>query len=234
MWMSGYKTPADVRLDMPIESTVRIPLHKSRIAVQAIAALIAIFVSGRVLLFGTSSAFHYKDPVAILTASMALSIGNIIAIVAASIALISSASVLLRSIAKLQDAEPGLTVAPRGLKIRSENVTPTTETIPWSAIKSLETKRMRGFPYIAVQLNDPARFLAGSSTVGAAVAKLNGGVAGAPITISPKLLQISMTDLESLLQRYFAHYAAPASSKPDSARLHENESRTGRNAARVN
>lgn len=221
-WVYRYRTPSTVRLDLPIDATVNIPLHKGRIAMQGVAGIAIIAVSLRALLFGFPGIAHQMNATSTFSGSLRL-----LAIVAATVfGMLGGAAILLRSFHRLQDAEPGLSVGPRGIRIRSENTAPRNDTIPWTAIRSLERREYRRRPYIAVHLVDPQRFTSASSLFTALIARLNHRIAGSAITISPQWLQISMIDLETLLRRYFEQYASLSASEPERKPLDENRSRS--------
>jgi len=193
-WIQRYRTPADVRLDVPIETSVRIPLHKGRIFAKALSGLLVALGSGVALTLGVLGTLrHYGE----LSQEIML-----------AIAVLGGLAAMLRGISQLQDAEAGLVVGPRGLTIHAGGVS-TLNPIPWSAVSGLETKRHRGLPYVAVQLRDAERFLPERGVLGGWLSAFNRRIAGGALTISPQWLQVSMPDLESLLRRYFAHYGNP-------------------------
>src|SRR5262249_43418133 len=128
-------------------------------------------------------------------------------LIAAGIALIAGAAALLRGIARLQDAEPGLSVGPRGIRLLHEYSNARLGPIPWSAVRRIEPRRYKGRRYIALHVDAEDRYLPPTGLFGGLLRRHSARITGSAIFVSPQWLQISPDDLQALLQRYFEHYA---------------------------
>jgi hypothetical protein len=191
--LARQRTPADLKLDQPIEVTVRVPLDKRRIAQQALAGLLVTLATTVVLIL------------------MALGIrpGNDWQVAGTCFALAGAIFGALRGMRRLQDADPGLVVGPHGLRIRSNDGALQSDTIPWSAIQSVETRGRHGRPYVALHLRDPQRYAPATPTLNP-FGWIGRSVRGDSLAIAPQFLRIALPDLEALLRRYFDHYSTAA------------------------
>jgi len=186
------RTAEGVRVDRSITGSVSIPVHKRRLALQALASLaVTVFCLGSVLfgvlgkIPGETNPWHF---------------------VGTGFGAIGGLYGWLRGIWRLQNADAGLIVAPRGLTILAEQPGRRIGLIPWSAVLRFESRKRKGQPYVAVHLHEPRRLLAQRGPFRDLLYLLRSRLSGSPVTISPQLLRISPGDLETLLRRYLAHY----------------------------
>jgi len=188
---ASLRTPADLKLDLPIDATIRVPLNKRRIALQALVGLIVTLATTATL---------------ILMALDVLQRSNDWQLTGTALALAGAISSMLRGMRRLQDPEPGLIVGPRGVRIRSDEKAQTSETIPWNAIGSLETRGHQGRMYVALLLREPQRYAQPSSLLGYLFGWLDRRAREGVLVISPQWLRIALPDLETMLRRYLQHY----------------------------
>jgi hypothetical protein len=194
------RTPADVRLDLPIEATIHVPLDRRRIAMQTLVGLVVTLLTTTWLILMALGSVQGDSWQVMLPVHQS----NGWQLAGTCIALAGAISAALRGMRRLQDPEPGLVVGPRGLRVRSGESTLQSETIPWSAIRAVETRGQRGRPYIALQLREPQRYAPPASVFNWPGRRLRGDA----LAISPQFLRIGLPDLEALLRRYFEHYSS--------------------------
>ena len=187
--LARQRTPADMRLDLPIDATIRVPLDKRRLGMQVLAGVFVTLVTTTVLILMALGILHRN---------------NDWQLAGTCIALAGAISGALRGMRRLQDPDPGLIVGPRGLRMRSNDSALQAETIPWNAIRSLEMHGKRGRPYIALHLREPQRYAPPAS----AFNWLGRRIRGDALAISPQWLRIGLPDLEALLRRYLEHYSS--------------------------
>jgi hypothetical protein len=115
---------------------------------------------------------------------------------------------MLRNLYRLQDADPALVISPLALKFKPA-VFGEMVSIPWTAIKSLRSKRRKQFRYLVLQVNDVDRymprmsFFSNRNLLLGTRAHENVVVFGAPISKS------AWKELDALLQRYLTYYGKP-------------------------
>ena len=189
---AGRMAPVGIMVSSPARATVRIPMHRRRLAFKAVAAFATvIFCCGLLLLnalgkLPAAKPWHFAG---------------------AAIALASGLSAWLRATARLQDSEAGLIVAPGGLTIRSEHLGRRIGRIPWSAIAGFKPGKHNGRTYIAVLMRDPARWLADLGLLGGLLYRLRARVSGSAVVISTYWLDMEPGDLEALLAGYLTRQA---------------------------
>jgi hypothetical protein len=203
------KTPADVRLDAPIDTAVHIPLNH----VRAVFRLLSLVVMAGGSVFAiVTVALHFNDATSVTKIkSVDEALGStmiamrILQLIIAAATLAFGVFAALRAVALLQSREAGLTVGPRGITLACELRDPNGRQIPWRSIAAIELRKRKGIPAVVLRLctpDDPLRDNRWFSRW-----------FGSRVTITPRSLRVGHVDLKILLDRYFAHYAVPPSSK---------------------
>jgi hypothetical protein len=204
------KTPADVRLDGPIEATVHIPLNVARATLRLLSLLI---MAGGSLFALVTVAVHFNDPTFLTKigpasdiAGMSVTVVRILQLLIAAGTLLFAVFGTLRLFALVQSHDAGLSVGPRGITVACDLSSANPRHIAWRSLASIEASKPQGIPTVTLRLRSPDdtsrdyrrfRFWPGSR-----------------LTIQTRSLRIKHTDLKMLLDRYFAHYAiaqSPAS-----------------------
>ncbi len=231
----GYRTPTDVPLNAPVESTIQIPIHRGPIAWRLVCSVAVIVGCSYALLdrgmhYGAPSHFDLdelahtqasgdvtKDLHTVYSAAtdyashakdMAYSLWPLWAFGGTALVLITSGLAFFREFARLQSIEPGLTLSPRGLKTTCDMNRRAKELIPWSEMKNIEVRVVGGLRSVAITLRDPARCLEARPWFDA----LN--FSGADRVVIPtRTLRIDSADLAALLSRYFAEYGHSSTTK---------------------
>jgi len=207
------KTPAEVRLDRPIDATVHVPLNLARALLRLLSLLI---MAGGSLFALVTVAVHFNDPTFLTKIGPANSLaGTSVTVVRVLQLLIAAATLLfavfaaLRLFALVQSHEAGLNVGPRGVTVACDLRSASPQRIAWRSIRSIEASKPQGILTVVIRLRSPDdaspdyrrfRFWPGSR-----------------VTIQTRSLRIKHTDLKMLLDRYFAHYATPPSSSSKEA-----------------
>jgi hypothetical protein len=207
------KTPADVRLDGPIESVVHIPLNHAR-AVLRLLSFVAM--AGGSIFALVTVALHFNDPTfmtkipslgdALDSTMIAL---RILQLMSAVGTLAFGVLGALRVIALLQSHQAGLSVGPRGITLAYELRHPGGLLIPWSSIAKIELRSPRGNPSIVLRLRPPRNADGNYSRFAF--------WPGARETIPVRSLRVAHGDLKMLIDRYFAHYGNQPSSSSKEA-----------------
>jgi hypothetical protein len=225
------KTSTDVRIDGPIESTVRIPLHDGRIVWRLLCAVAVVVFSAYALVH---QALDYEprressvvdiigqrdlhdvpaDKREIVTKAVSYpgavqkytrDYGREWRIFVTVVALLTAMFTFFREMARLQSMDPGMIVAPSGLTINSEATHRIANRIAWPEIAAIEDKSYKGRASVAIKLRDPERILGGGSFF----SRLTQKSGDARIVIAPGSLRIDKPDLKNLLARYFDAYGA--------------------------
>ncbi len=183
----------NVPIDTSTDATVKVPLHRGRIAWRLISCIAAILASAYTLI---TTAIHISDHDVLIYA-----VGWRIGVT--SFVLVVSAFAALKEFARLQSLDPGLIVGPTGIVINSEASRWVSRRIAWSSIAAIEDNRLvKGKPGVGVKLRDDVNFHDDAGFFGNLLSK--GG--GLYIAISPQSLLITSEELRSLLKRYFDVY----------------------------
>jgi hypothetical protein len=189
----ALRTTAAANSELPARATLRIPLHHGHLALKAGAALVVLLGCCGVLVLKGMGKLSPELPWQLASTGIALA---------------AAVYAMLKAIARLQDGDPGLIVAPDGLTIRTENPGRRMGRIPWRAIAGFTTRRHKGHVHIEVQLRDPARCLADDGRpFGSMLHRLRAHVGGGKVVITPFWLRIENAKLEALLAGYLARYA---------------------------
>jgi hypothetical protein len=180
----------NVPVDTSTDATVKVPLHRGRIAWRLISCIAAILASAYTLI---TSAINVSDhEVFIYTEGWRIGVTSFVLVV--------SAFAALKEFARLQSLDPGLIVGPTGIVINSEASRWVSRRIAWSSIAAIEDNRLvKGKPGVGVKLRDDVNFHDDAGFFGNLLSK--GG--GLYIAISPQSLMITSEELRSLLKRYF-------------------------------
>ncbi len=224
-------TSSDVRIDGPIASTVRIPLHRGRIVWRLLCAIAVILFSAYALIHQALDYVPRRDAGPVVTIGQQ-ELRNVpadkreIAATAAEYvgtvqkytrdygrewrmfvtvaALLTAVFAVFREMARLQSMEAGMIVAPSGVTINSEATHRIAKRIEWSDISAIADRNYKGRPGVAITLRDPERFLDGGTFFSGLVRKSG----DARLVVAPGSLQISKDDLKTLLTRYHAEYGS--------------------------
>jgi hypothetical protein len=207
------KTPADVRLDAPIDATVRVPLNLARALLRLLSLLI---MAGGSLFALVTVAVHFNDATFLTKPGPANSLAGtsvtavrILQLTIAAGTLLFAVFAALRLFALVQSHEAGLTVGPRGVIVACDMRSATPRRLAWREIGSIQASKSQGIPTHVLHLRAPD-----DKSVDYSRFKF---WPGARVTIQTRSLRISHTDLKILLERYFAHYAVPQSSSSKEA-----------------
>jgi hypothetical protein len=182
----------NVPIDTSTEATVKVPLHRGRIAWRLISCIAAILASAYTLI---TSAINISDHEVFVYAE-----GWRIGVT--SFVLVVSAFAALKEFARLQSLDPGLIVGPTGIVINSEASRWVSRRIAWSSIASIDNRLVKGKSGVGVKLRDDVNFYDDASFFGNLFSR--GG--GLYVPISQQSLMISSEELRSLLKRYFDVY----------------------------
>jgi hypothetical protein len=113
----------------------------------------------------------------------------------------------VRIIQKLVAVEPGLRISPRG--ISGDVIRPRDDTLPWSAIVSVDESARHRQRFVTLKLDDPDAYIArGFDGLAASVMKASVRITGSPINISARTLKISHAGLLQLMRNYFDRYGS--------------------------
>jgi hypothetical protein len=183
----------NVSIDASTDATVKIPLHRGRIAWRLLSCIAAILASAYTLI---TTAIHISDHDVLIYA-----VGWRIGVTA--FVLVISAFAALKEFARLQSLDPGLIVSPTGIVINSEASRWVSRRIAWASIAAIEDKRLvKGKPGVGIKLRDDVNFYDDASFLGNLFSRRG----GLYIAISPQSLMIGSDELRSLLRRYFDVY----------------------------
>ncbi len=201
------KTPADVRLDAPIDATIHIPLNPFRTFVRLLSLVV---VAGGAVFALINVALHFDDPT--VASKIGLPGGmwgdtvtwvRILQILISALTLLFAVFGVLRTIALLQSREAGLSVGPRGVTVACDLRHPNGQRLPWHSIAAIEHRKLQGIPAVVLRLRAPDDGLRDYRRFGLWPASR--------IVIQARWLRVAQADLNALLDRYFAKYAAPQS-----------------------
>ncbi len=200
------KTPADLRLDAPVDSTVHVPLNLGRALLRMLSLII---MAGGSLYAIVTVAIHFNDPTFLTKMGDANTVVGdsvtavrILQIVIAAATLLVGVLGILRSFALMQSRESGLMLGPRGITIACDLRKTTPRWIGWRSIASIDQIK-RGVPAVVLRLRPPDdaagdyryfKFWPGSRVI-----------------IQTRALLVKPSDLKILIDRYFTHYAIPQS-----------------------
>jgi hypothetical protein len=125
------------------------------------------------------------------------------------LAIVIAAFGLLRNISRLQDSDPALVISPRGLSFRPQ-VFGETARIPWTAIRGFRSRSYKQHRFIAVQVDDPDRYVSRSGFLHLLRGIGKRRSAASEISFSTPMTKQAWKNLEIVLQRYLAHYGGRA------------------------
>ena len=182
----------NVPIDTSTDATVKVPLHRGRIAWRLFSCIAAILASAYTLV---TTAINVSDHGFLIYA-----IGWRIGVT--SSVLVVSAFAALKEFARLQSLDPGLIVSPTGIVINSEASRWVSRRIAWASIASIDNRLVKGKSGVGVKLRDDVNFYDDASFFG----NLFSRGCGLYIAISPQSLMMSSEELRNLLKRYFDVY----------------------------
>jgi hypothetical protein len=182
----------NVPIDTSTDATVKVPLHRGRIAWRLLSCIAAILASAYTLI---TTVLNISDHGFLIYAE-----GWRIGVT--SFVLVVSAFAALKEFARLQSLDPGLIVSPTGIVINSEASRWVSRRIAWASIASIDSRLVKGKSGVGVKLRDDVNFYDDASFFGNLFSR--GG--GLYIAISPQSLMMSSEELKSLLKRYFDVY----------------------------
>ncbi|MEP6484638.1 MAG: STM3941 family protein [Rudaea sp.] len=215
------KTATDVRIDAPIDSTVRIPPRRGTIVwrllcgvavvVFSVYALIhqALDYEPRAAVVATFSPREERDirqevRDAIYGVRYVTSYGREWRMFVTVVALLSGMFTVFREMKRLQATETGVILSPSGLTVYSEASRRFSGRVPWTEIESVGDGRFQGRVGVALAIRHEERFL-DETTFFKRLFRKSGDKR---IVLAAGSLQIANGDLKTLLTRYMEAYGS--------------------------
>lgn len=146
----------NVPADSSTDATVKIPLHRGRIAWRLLSCIAAILASAYTLITTAINVSGHD----ILIYAVGWRIG------VTSFVLVVSAFAALKEFARLQSLDPGLILSPTGIVINSEASRWVSRRIAWTSIASIDNRLVKGKPGVGVKLRDDVNFYDDASFFG--------------------------------------------------------------------